>query len=139
MTFSVDTIYHHDGIAYDYYSIKDIEQSKTSYQWRFWPLPRETNERSSLDYIEIAPLIMSNLSFVDVIYVITDRRLIARHNNLKKAFHHQGISIDSIKWRMKWNHATCNSNSSHSYVYQRLNLKDKLLSNHIYFDRIRKK
>jgi hypothetical protein len=72
---------------------------------------------------------MSKLSFVDKIYVITDPRLIERHNNVKKSFLRQSISIESIEWRMKWNYTTCNSNSSHSYVYQRLNLKDKPLGN----------
>jgi len=139
LTFAVNTIYHHDGIAYDYYSQNDLGQSKANYQWKIWSLPNELNQRSSIGYIETSPFVISKLPFVDVIYVITDRNLTHRHENLKKAFLHQGISINSIKWRRKWTHKTCNSNSSHSYVYQRLNLKEKPLSNHIYFDRIRKK
>jgi hypothetical protein len=130
-TFSINQTYHHHGIAYDYYSINEIRQSKTSYQWKIWPLPNQINQTSSITNIEISPFFMSKLTFVDVIYVISDRSFIQRHANLKKAFHRQGISIKSIEWRMKWNHTTCNSNSSHSYVYQRLNLKDKHLGSSI--------
>ena len=72
---------------------------------------------------------MSKLPFVNVIYVIARPNLTERHDNLKKALLRQGISIESIQWRMKWTHKTCNSNSSHSYVYERLNLKDKPLGN----------
>jgi len=72
---------------------------------------------------------MSKLPFVNAIYVMTDPSLTQRHDSLKKAFLHQGISIESIEWRMKWNFTTCNSNSSHLYVYQRLNLKNKSLGN----------
>jgi hypothetical protein len=128
-TFSTNTVYHHHGIAYDYYSISDLQQLQVSCQWRIWPLPNEINQKSSFDPIKTSPSILSKLPFVDVIYVMTDPRLKERHNNLKKAFDHQGISLESIKWRMKWNSTTCNSNSSHSYVYQRLNLKDKPLGN----------
>jgi hypothetical protein len=139
LTFSSNQTYHHNGIAYDYYSITDLRKSKASCQWKVWPLLNEQNRRSSIRDIETSPFVISKLPFVDVIYVITDRNLTHRHENLKKALLHQGISLNSIKWRMKWTHKTCNSNSSHSYVYQRLNLKEKPLSNHIYFDRIRKK
>jgi len=129
LNFSLKSIYHHDGIAYDYYSKTDLGQSKASFQWKIWPLPNEINQNSSIDHIEISPFVVSELPFVDIIYVITNQHLTERHANLKKAFHHQGISMNSIEWRMKWNHTNCNSNSSHSYVYQRLNLKDKPLGN----------
>jgi hypothetical protein len=131
LTFSKDTIYHHDGIAYDYYSINDLEQSKAGYQWKIWPLPNEINQSSSLTNIEISPFVISKIPFINVIYVITDPRLKERHFNLKKAFDHQGISFESVNWRMKWNYTTCNSNLTHEYVYQRLNLKDKPLGNYI--------
>jgi len=131
LTFSFGKIYHHDGIAYDYYSKNDLGQSKASYQWKIWPLPNEINQNHPIDHIQTSPFVMSKLPFVDVIYVITEPRLIERHKNVKKAFDRQGISIESIEWRMKWNYTTCNSNSSHSYVYQRLNLKDKPLGNSI--------
>jgi hypothetical protein len=65
---------------------------------------------------------------------MSDPRFIERHAILKKALIQQGISIESIEWRMKWNQTTCNSDLSHSYVYQRLNLKDKPLSNSILKD-----
>ncbi len=130
-TFSINRIYHHHGIAYDYYSINEIRQSKTSYQWKIWPLPNEINQTSSIDHIQTSPFFMSKLTFVDVIYVISNPSFIQRHDNLKKAFDRQGISIESIEWRMKWNYTTCNSQSSHSYVYQQLNLKDKPLRNSI--------
>ncbi|UJR20074.1 hypothetical protein I4U23_023206 [Adineta vaga] len=56
---------------------------------------------------------------------MTSSRLIERQQHLKKVFHRQGISMESVHWRMKWNQTTYNS--SRSYVYQRLNLKDKPL------------
>jgi len=131
LNFSVDKIYHHDGIAYDYYSINDLGQSKAGYQWKIWPLSNEINQSSSFTNIEISPFVISKIPFIDVIYVITDPRLKERHFNLKKVFDHQGISFESVKWRMKWNYTTCNSNLTHEYVYQRLNLKDKPLGNYI--------
>jgi hypothetical protein len=132
LTFSIDHIYHHDGIAYDYYSINDLRQSKASYQWKIWPLPNQTNQNDSIHHNETSPLVVSKLPFVDVIYVISSSNLMERHANLKKAMDRQGIPVKSIEWRMKWNYTTCNSNSSHSYVYQRLNLKDKPLGNSIH-------
>jgi hypothetical protein len=135
LTFSTDRIYHHDGIAYDYYSKNDLGQSSAGSQWKIWPLPHEINGSSSINYIETSPFVMSKLPFVDAIYVMTDPRLTERHLNLKKAFQNQGISIESIEWRMKWNFTTCNSQSNRAYVYQRLNLKDKPLGNSIPIDR----
>jgi len=129
LTFIINRIYHHDGIAYDYYSQNDLGQSKASYQWKLWPIPHEINCDCSFDSIKISPFVVSKLPFVDVIYVITDRRLTQRHDNLKKALRHQGISNESIEWRMKWDKTACNSNLSLSYIYQRLNLKDKPLGN----------
>lgn len=138
LSFSTNHIYHHHGIAYDYYSIPDLQQPEAGCQWKSWFLPYNTNQNDSVNYNETSPFVISKLPFVDVIYVLTDRRLTDRHNNLKKVFHQQGISLESIKWRIKWNYTTCNSNSSYSYVYQRLNLKDKPLGNwfinmHIFF------
>ncbi len=129
LTFCVDKIYHHNGVAYDYYSKDDLGQIKSSRQWKVWPLPSEINSSSSSDDAQTSSFVMSNLSFVDVIYVLTDPRLTERQNNLKKGFYLLGISAESIKWRMKWNRTTCNSDSNRIYVYQRLNLKDKPLSN----------
>ena len=132
LSFSIDRIYHHDGIAYDYYSRNDIGQTRPGDQWKLWPLPNEIYQiqnNTSMNDIETSPFVASKLMFVDKIYVMTDPRLTERHASLKNALSQQGISIESIEWRMKWNLTTCNSISSHSYVYKRLNLKDKLLSN----------
>jgi hypothetical protein len=126
LNFSINEIYHHDGIAYDYYSKDDLGQSNAGYQWKNWSLPNEAYETS--------PFVISKLPFVNAIYVMSDPRFIERHAILKKALIQQGISIESIEWRMKWNQTTCNSDLSHSYVYQRLNLKDKPLSNSILKD-----
>jgi hypothetical protein len=128
--FSITTTYHHNGIVYDYYSKDELGQLKAACQWKFWPLPYEVNQTS----IETSPFVMSKLPFVDAIYVMSDPRLTERQTNLKTALLQQGIPIESIEWRMKWNQTTCNSNSSRSYVYQRLNLKDKPLSNSILKD-----
>lgn len=131
-TFTVNKIYHHNGIAYDFYSQNDLNQLKVDSQWKNWSLPNETiNHRSLMIDMEISPFVISKLPFVDKIYVMTDQRLIQRHENLKKALLHQGISIQSIEWRMKWNYTTCNSNSTDLYIYQRLNLKDKPLGDSI--------
>jgi hypothetical protein len=124
LTYSFGRIYHHNGIAYDYYSKDDVGKSNAGHQWRIWPLPNEINQT----FIETSPFVISKLPFVDAIYVMTGPRLSDRHANLKIALLQQGIPIESLNWRMKWNHTTCNSKSSHSYVYQRLNLKDKPLS-----------
>jgi hypothetical protein len=129
LNFFINRIYHHDGIAYDYYSKNDFGQSKAAHQWKIWPLPNEINQTHSTHSIEISPFVMSKLPFVDAIYVMSDPRLMDRHANLKKALCQQGIPIESIEWRMKWNQTTSNSNTSHSHVYQRLNLKDKPLGN----------
>ncbi|CAF0994044.1 unnamed protein product [Adineta steineri] len=128
--FKIDPPYHQDGIVYDYYSKNDLKQLKTSYQWKIWPLPQEVDplaNNSSIIKIETSPFAMSKLLFIDVIYIMTNSRLTERHDHLKKVFHRQGISMESVKWRMKWNQTTCNSNSTHSYVYKQLNLKDKPL------------
>jgi hypothetical protein len=129
LTLSVNRIYHHDGIAYDYYSKNDLGQAKAAHTWKIWPLPNEINKNSPIGHVGISPFIVSKLPFVDVIYVMSDPRLTERHNNLKKAFRRQGISAELTEWRMEWNYTTCNSNKSHSYVYKRLNLKDKSLGN----------
>jgi hypothetical protein len=124
LTHSFGRTYHHNGIAYDYYSKDDVGKSNAGHQWKIWPLPNETNQTS----IEASPFVISNLPFVDAIYVLTDPRLSDRHANLKIALLQQGIPIESLKWRMKWNQTTCSSNSTRSYVYQRLNLKDEPIS-----------
>ena len=75
---------------------------------------------------------MSQLPFVDAIYVITNARLTQRHGNVKTAPHHQEISTDSIKWKMNWNRTTCNGKSTRSYIYKRMNLKNTPLSKLIF-------
>jgi len=120
LTFFPDSIYHHDGIAYDFYSINDLSVSRASDQWRQWPFPSDK-------HVEVSPFVASKIPFIDAIYIVTDPSLAERHDNVKKALLHQGISIESMQWIMKWNRTTCNSELSHSYVYQRLNLKDKQL------------
>ncbi|CAF4079742.1 unnamed protein product, partial [Rotaria sp. Silwood2] len=132
LTFYSTQIYHHNAIAYDYYSKSDLGQARAGDQWKIWPLPLEKNrlQNNTLPcHVEISPFVVSRLPFVDKVFVITNPRLTKRHDNLKKALVQQGISVESIEWRMKWNSTTCNSNSSHSYVYKQLNLKDKPLGN----------
>ena len=126
-TLSSNQIYHHKAVAYDYYSMSDIRQSKVGDQWRIWALPHEQVQltNNTLVYsFEVSPSFLSNLPFVNTIYVITNPSFVERHDNLKKALQLQGIGLKSIEWRMKWNRTTCNSESSHSYVYKRLNLKN---------------
>ena len=47
-TFSIKQVYHHDGIAYDYYSQDDLGQPNTAYLWKIWPLPHEVSRSSSI-------------------------------------------------------------------------------------------
>jgi hypothetical protein len=124
LTYSFGRTYHHNGIAYDYYSKDDVGKLNAGHQWKIWPLPNEINQT----FIETSPFVISKLPFVDAIYVTSDPRLSDRQANIKIALLQQGIPIKSLKWKMKWNHMTCNSKSSRSYVYQRLNLKDEPLS-----------
>jgi hypothetical protein len=133
LSISVTQIYHYDGIAYDYYSTPDIGLSKAADHWKMWPLPHEItslSNQSSTFPLDLSTSVISKLPYVDTIYVTTDPKLTDRHNNMKKAFNRQGVSVESVKWRMKWNRTTCNDQANHAYVYQRLNLKDKPLSNH---------
>lgn len=132
LTLSIDRIFHHNGLAYDIYSKDDLMRSKTGDQWKIWPLPTETNMSSSSDDINVSPAVTSNLSFVHSIYVLSDRRLTERHDNLKKAFDRQGIDIQSIVWRMRWNRRTCNSEANQLYVHRRLNLMYQSLGSSIY-------
>ncbi|CAF1539487.1 unnamed protein product, partial [Rotaria sordida] len=121
-------LYHHDGIAYDYYSKNDLGQSKAGDQWKIWPLPSEKNQlpnNTSVCNLETSPFVVSKLPFVNAVYVVTNARFVERHASLKKAFRQQGIPDESIEWRMKWTLTTCSSNSSHSYIYKRLNLQDR--------------
>lgn len=133
ITFSVDRIYHHNGIAYDFYSKNDIGQSKAGNQWRVWTIPdKECLLKSNISVccINMSPLIESKLPFVNTIYVLTDMRSAERHANLKNAFHRQGITLKLIEWSMKWNRSRCISASSHRYICRRLNLKNKALGNY---------
>ncbi|CAM4967776.1 unnamed protein product [Rotaria socialis] len=90
--FSFNHVYHYNGIAYDYYSKNELGQSKPGDQWKIWPLPAAKdqlqNTSSNID-IEISPLIVSKLPFVDMIYVVTNSRLTERHASLKEVFKQQ--------------------------------------------------
>ena len=72
LTYSFGRTYHHDGIAYDYYSKDDLGKSNAGHQWKIWPLPNEINQT----FIETSPFVISKLPFVDAIYVMSDPRLI---------------------------------------------------------------
>ena len=127
LTFSPNKIYHYKSTAYDYYSIRDLEQSRIGCQWNIWPLPDKFKQNTWIDHSQISPFVVSKLPFVDAIYVMTDRRLTQRHDSLRRVLLKQGISNESVQWRWKWNFTTCNSPANHLYVYQRLNLKNKPL------------
>ncbi|CAF4829739.1 unnamed protein product [Rotaria socialis] len=74
-------------------SCNELGQSKPGDQWKIWPLPAAKdqlqNTSSKID-IEISPLIVSKLPFVDMIYVVTNPRLTERHASLKEVFKQQG-------------------------------------------------
>ncbi|CAF2114854.1 unnamed protein product [Rotaria magnacalcarata] len=139
LNFSFNHVYHYNGIAYDYYSKNELGKSKPGNQWKIWPLPRAKDQlqniSSNID-IEISPLVVSELSLVDMIYVVTNSRLTERHASLKEVFNLQGISMISIEWRMRWNLTTWESNSSFYLVSKRLNLNGKPLGNRIYINTI---
>ena len=120
ISFSIDRIYHQNGVAYDYYSQLDLGLTRASPQWNIWPLPNQTHN-------ELSPSFVSSLPLVDAIYLMTDPSLTERHHQLRNAFRRQGISLASVQWRLKWNRTTCNHPSNHAHVYRRLNLKDKPL------------
>jgi len=122
LNFSPNAIYHRANVAYDYYSIADLGQTNANCLWKSWSLPHEINRNLSSN-------ILSKLPFVEQIYVLTDSTLIERQTNLRKSLVRQGISIESLNWRLKWNYTTCNSNLSFPFVRQRLNLKETILSN----------
>jgi hypothetical protein len=129
LTFSFNKVYHHNGVAYDYHSQNELGKTQAGHRWKVWPLPNETEQNSTTNYIEISPFHTSKLPFIDVIYVISAPHLAERHASLKRAFHQQGVSMELLEWKMKWTFTTCSSDLSHSYIYQRLNLQDKPLSN----------
>ena len=63
-TLSSNQIYHHKAVAYDYYSMNDIGQSKVGDQWRIWALPHEQVQLTNniLVYnFEVSPSFLSNL------------------------------------------------------------------------------
>ena len=130
ISFSERAVYHQNGVAYDYYAQHDLRLLKASAQWESWPLSDETNEandHSSALVEKLSPSVVSKLPFVDAIYLMTDPTLTQRHVHLRNALLRQGVSIDQIQWRFKWNKTTCNAPSNHEHVYQRFNLKEKPL------------
>ena len=124
-------VYHYDGVAYDYYSRFDATSTGVANHWNTWPLSQamdSVNSSSPWNSSISSPSTVIALPFVQRIYVLTDEYLTDRHRNLAKALRRQGISLKSISWRLQWDSATCNANSNHEHVYQRLNLNDKPLS-----------
>ena len=118
-------------MAYDLYSRDEFLQMRAGRQWAIWSIDKENitvASQSSHRPIITSPLVVSEIPFVDRIYVVSDPSLKDRHRSLNKVFERQGISTELIDWRFKWDRNTCNSYQSHSILYQRLNLKDGPLS-----------
>ena len=131
VSFTVGQIYHHHGVAYDFYSQLDLNQPQATNYWKQWSIPQDMNrdfQQNSVRMSFLSPAQLSKLSFVNQIYVISDIHLKDRHKNLRQAFQRQGLDFYSIQWRTNWTKKSCNDPQNHEHVYQRLNLIDKPLS-----------
>ncbi|UJR32439.1 hypothetical protein I4U23_019901 [Adineta vaga] len=136
--YSIDMISHINGVAYDYYSIKEVFNRNPTKEWLSFPLPNEKfskiwfpNEQNKTIFpIQESPSTVSGLAYVEQIYVMTDASLNDRHRNLKRAFHRQNIPIESIQWQWKWNNTECNLNKNKEEIFRNLNLVDKPAKGH---------
>ena len=139
--FTSDKIYFVNSLAYDFYSLDEIDgRSKPGQQWKTFPLPNEhipanitpwfpeklKRDNTTSDYSYPASQSTTGLAFVDHIYITTTAILTDRQANLKKIFtHHQ---ITNYEWRMKWTRETCNAPENKAEVFEKLNLKGDPLS-----------
>jgi hypothetical protein len=138
--FTSDTAYFLNGVAYDYYSINEInDDSGPGSQWEIFPLPNEhlppditpwTPHQHLQDDIRSADIPVSSetttgLAFVDHIYIVTSPTLTDRHDNLEKML--VGYQITNYEWRKKWTYATCIALNNREEINRKMNL-DKRFS-----------
>ena len=102
-----DTQYYYNYTCYDFYSTRDIGQSKPQPYW----------EKFSLDTLEHYPQSVksSGLAFVESIIVVTDKCAASGEKRLEKVFLRQGIQKSTIEYHCKWNTRRCQdpNNSEH--------------------------
>ena len=120
--------YHTKGVAYDVYSVKELGQLQPRPEWLTFPLPNEVNcvKCPSPWYpiddfntsetkgspprtfsIQVSPMTTSTLAYIETIYVVTDKRFVARHDHLLKTFEYHQIPTESIVWQTNWTRETC--------------------------------
>jgi hypothetical protein len=136
ITFTSDTIYFLDGVAYDFYSIDELHNhSGPGLQWRTFPLPNESLPLNITPWMPhhhartqttsghtSAPSVdtTTGLAFVDHIYITTATNLTDRRANLQRMF--AQYQITNYEWRMKWKRDTCNAPENKEEVYKKVNL-----------------
>jgi hypothetical protein len=134
ITFTSDTIYFLDGVAYDFYSIDELyNHSGPGLQWRTFPLPNESvplnitpwmpHHRARTQTTSDHSVTTTGLAFVDHIYITTATNLTDRQANLQRMF--TQYQITNYEWRMKWKTDTCNTLENKEEVYRKTNMKAK--------------
>ena len=136
--FTSDTAYLLNGVAYDYYSINELnDDSRPGSQWEIFPLPKEhlppditpwtphqhlqDNNRSA--GIPASSETTTGLAFVDHIYIVTSPTLTDRHANLKKIL--ARYQITNYEWRTKWTYASCGALNNREEINRKMNLDSK--------------
>ncbi len=129
-----------NGIAYDLYSIDELNHSGPGRQWKTFPLPNEqipanitpwiphNRGRNSTTpvYISASPKTTTGLAFVDHIYITSTPNLTDRQANLGRMF--ARYQITNYEWRMKWAQDTCYAPEKNEEVYRKINLRVKSIS-----------
>ena len=154
--FTTDKVYFLNGVAYDFYSIDELDNRSTAApQWRTFPLPNErlpTNvtpwmpkhnftKQTTSFHVSTPSKTNTGLAFVDRIYITSNPNLKDRHANLKRTF--ARYQITNYEWRMKWSRYTCNAPENRDEVLSKLNLRGKAIGSiefifqHVLFDRLK--
>jgi hypothetical protein len=139
--FTSDKVYFLNGIAYDLYSIDELNShAGPNSQWKTFPLPNEQipeniipwmpnhhqrKEARSIDIFTPSET-TTGLAFVDHIYITTTPNLTDRHANLERMFNR--YQITNYEWRMKWVRDNCYGPENKEEVNMKLNLRKKLIS-----------
>jgi hypothetical protein len=136
--FTSNKIYFLNGVAYDFYSIDELDnRSGPGLQWKTFPLPNEQipanipkwtprnyrgNEVTSI-YMSASTETTTGLAFVDHIYITSAPNLTDRQANLEKMF--SRYQITNYEWRLKWKRDTCNDPENKEEVNRKINLQLK--------------
>lgn len=141
--FTSKTIYFLDGVAYDYYSIDELDnRPEPGVQWKTFTLPNEQMPANLTPWTPppkrgrkpIPPFGMpppssttTGLAYVDHIYITTASHLTDRQANIDKMF--ARYQIKNYEWRTKWEKNTCYNAENRQEVFKKLNLRSKSISN----------